>query len=197
MAERKEYRSALRSRRYIREAFLALLKEKQLERITVTDVVNRADINRSTFYAHYADVKALVEEIQKEFVENSVSMIKNADFMEMLQDPLPFVRKWIEIANENRELYTFFGKAAIATSHVEQFKLLLVEKAINLPQIPEDIRNQKNFEIRVNFFVGGVINVYQQYLVGNLDATTDEIVADIAELIKESAPAILKVTTAQ
>ena len=61
MAEKKEYRSAIRSRRFIRQAFMELLREKRLEKITVTDIVNRADINRSTFYAHYTDVKALIE----------------------------------------------------------------------------------------------------------------------------------------
>ena len=61
MAERKEYRSAIRSRRLIHQAFLELLREKPFEKITVTDIVNRADINRSTFYAHYPDVRGLVE----------------------------------------------------------------------------------------------------------------------------------------
>lgn len=49
MAPKKEYRSAVRSRRLIREAFLQLLQEKELRKITVTDIVNRADINRTTF----------------------------------------------------------------------------------------------------------------------------------------------------
>lgn len=83
------------------------------------------------------------------------------------------------------------GKSSIATSSIEQFKLLLVEKAMNLPQIPEEIRQQKNYEIRINFFVGGIINVYQQYLVGNLDATTDEIIEDIAAILISSAPSVL------
>ena len=193
MAEKKEYRSALRSRRFIRQSFLELLKEKRLEKITVTDIVSRADINRSTFYAHYADVRALIEEIQREFVEQSVSLLKGADFLVLLRDPVPFLKKWIEIANQNRDLYTILGRNAIAASSIEQFKLLLVEKAMNLPQIPEEIRRQKNYEIRINFFVGGIVNVYQQYLVGNLDATKDEIIEDIAAVIISSAPSVLDI----
>lgn len=193
MAEKKEYRSALRSRRLIRQAFMDLLKEKRLGKITVTDIVGRADINRSTFYAHYADVRALVEEIQREFVEESVSLLKGADFLTLLQDPVPFLKKWIEIANQNRDLYAILGKNAIAASSIEHFKLLLVEKALNMPQVPEELRRQKNYEIRINFFVGGVINVYQQYLVGNLDATADEIIEDIAAVITSSAPSVLNI----
>ena len=192
MAEKKEYRSAIRSRRFIRQAFMELLREKRLEKITVTDIVNRADINRSTFYAHYTDVKALIEEIQHEVIERTMALVREMDFMEILQQPTPFVQKLIDIANENRELYTVLGKAALSMNQLERLKLLLVEKAMKLPQIPEKIRNQKNFAIRINFFVGGIINVYQQYLLGNLDATSEEIVDDIAILIQSSADSILK-----
>ncbi|MBR2950520.1 MAG: TetR family transcriptional regulator, partial [Lachnospiraceae bacterium] len=66
MAEKKENRSAIRSRRLIREALLELLQEKKFEKITVTDIVKRADINRSTFYAHYPDVMGLLEELMED-----------------------------------------------------------------------------------------------------------------------------------
>lgn len=194
MAEKKEYRSAIRSRRFIRQAFLELLREKRFEKITVTDIVNRADINRSTFYAHYTDVKALIEEIQYEIINRSVSLIKETDFLELLNSPIPFLQKLIDIANENRELYTILGKTALSFNQLEKIKVLLVEKAMNLTEIPEEIRSQKKFEIRVNFFVGGIINVYQQYLVGTLDATPEEIIDDIADLIKSSSHTILNVT---
>jgi len=56
MTERKENRNARRSRQMIREAFEELLEEKGFHKITVTDIVARADLNRSTFYAHYPDI---------------------------------------------------------------------------------------------------------------------------------------------
>ena len=65
---------------------------------------------------------------------------------------------------------------------------------MNISVIPEEIRRQKKFEVRVNFFVGGIINVYQQYLVGTLDATPEEIIDDIADLIMSSSATILNVS---
>ena len=120
MAEKKEYRSAIRSRRFIRQALMELLREKTFEKITVTDIVSRADINRSTFYAHYADVRQLMEEIQNEFVERALSVVKEMDFLEQIHSPVPFVQKLIEIANENRELYTIIGKTMLTMSQLEK-----------------------------------------------------------------------------
>ncbi|MBQ9733551.1 MAG: TetR family transcriptional regulator, partial [Clostridia bacterium] len=64
MGNKAEYRSALRSRRLIRDAFLALMQENGSAKMTVTEIVRRADINRATFYAHYSDVQAVISEIE-------------------------------------------------------------------------------------------------------------------------------------
>ena len=47
---------------------------------------------------------------------------------------------------------------------------------------------------RSDLVVFCIINVYQQYLVGTLDATPEEIIDDIADLIKSSSHTILNVT---
>lgn len=43
----------------INAAFVSLLQDKNMREITVTDICKLADIDRSTFYAHYEDVSAL------------------------------------------------------------------------------------------------------------------------------------------
>ena len=46
---RAEYRSSKRSKALIRNALISLMREKPFEEITVTAIVERADINRGTF----------------------------------------------------------------------------------------------------------------------------------------------------
>jgi AcrR family transcriptional regulator len=48
-------RRSERTRRLIADAFVALLREKLYSQITVQDIINRANVGRSTFYAHYQD----------------------------------------------------------------------------------------------------------------------------------------------
>ena len=54
------------TRKAIREAFLQLLDERMLSEITVKDIVERCGINRNSFYYHYRDLPALIEEIVQE-----------------------------------------------------------------------------------------------------------------------------------
>lgn len=53
-------RRVRRTRRILHEALIALILEKGYDRITVQDVLDRADIGRSTFYAHYRDKEDLL-----------------------------------------------------------------------------------------------------------------------------------------
>ena len=51
------------TKRAIQAAFEELLNEKTLNKITVKDITDRCGINRNTFYYHYQDIPALLEEI--------------------------------------------------------------------------------------------------------------------------------------
>lgn len=53
-------RRVRRTRRTLHDALIALILEKGYERVTVQDILDRADVGRSTFYAHYRDKDALL-----------------------------------------------------------------------------------------------------------------------------------------
>jgi len=60
------------TKRAIQSAFLALLEERTLNKITVRDITDRCGINRNTFYYHYQDIPALLEEICSGEVERII-----------------------------------------------------------------------------------------------------------------------------
>ena len=60
MEHEKQDRRTRRTRQLLRDAFMALLKEKRYEDISVQDIIERADVARSTFYVHYVDKEDLL-----------------------------------------------------------------------------------------------------------------------------------------
>lgn len=57
------------TRMAIKETFIRMLEERPLSEITVKDIVEQCGINRNSFYYHYQDLPALIEEIVKEEAE--------------------------------------------------------------------------------------------------------------------------------
>jgi AcrR family transcriptional regulator len=55
-----------RTRKLLLDAFMSLLAEKSFDDITVQDIAARATVNRATFYAHFVDKYALVDELIRE-----------------------------------------------------------------------------------------------------------------------------------
>lgn len=54
------------TRMRLREAFLTCLAEKPVSKITVKELCDRAEINRATFYKHYADPFDLLDKLEGE-----------------------------------------------------------------------------------------------------------------------------------
>lgn len=176
MAEKKEYRSAIRSRKLIRTAFMELLKEKSFEKITVTDIVKRADINRSTFYAHYPDVMGLIEEIQEEVLSFAEQYLKKVNFADVLENPIPYLQLIVNMTRENEELYRLLSNSNIAHKQIENMKKLLAERIISTVEVPVDYIDTFQVEFAVRFFLGGFIDVYIQWLQGDIDCSMDDII---------------------
>lgn len=59
----------------IYDAFFLLLREKELDKITVSDVVKKAGIVRSTFYNHYENIPALVTAIEDKTIDDIFSLM--------------------------------------------------------------------------------------------------------------------------
>lgn len=51
----KQDRRSQRTRHLLSEALVELIREKDYNTITVSDIIDRANVGRSTFYAHYQD----------------------------------------------------------------------------------------------------------------------------------------------
>ena len=63
-------RRSLRSRRLMRKAVAELISERGLSNFTVGDLMEKADLNRSTFYGHYSDLDDLIMQLEKEIVSD-------------------------------------------------------------------------------------------------------------------------------
>ncbi len=60
----------LRTRQLLKDAFVELLQEMDIEKISVNRIAERATINRVTFYLHYRDIPDMMEKMADEMIED-------------------------------------------------------------------------------------------------------------------------------
>jgi AcrR family transcriptional regulator len=180
--EKAEYRNAIRSRSLIREAFVELMQVKAVERITVTDIVARADINRGTFYAHYRDPQAVLSQIEDEIVATMDRLIEQCNANDLIRDPLPILLSIGKLLEENLEHYRLLLKASGSGNFLRKLKSTFVERMVNDPRTAARYRNRAKFRATVTFFAGGLVAIYEDWFAGKLDKTLEEVAALVAEL---------------
>ena len=70
------------TKKAIKESFIKLLNEKPLAKISVKDIVEDCGINRNSFYYHFQDIPALLEEIITEEAEELINMYPEIESLE-------------------------------------------------------------------------------------------------------------------
>lgn len=83
MRERKMDRKTRYTRMALQDSLIELMKEKPITKITIKALCERADINRTTFYAHYADQHDLLRHIEEEALswvrEALITLVEKTD----------------------------------------------------------------------------------------------------------------------
>lgn len=75
----------------IEALFLALLEEKPLSKITVQELCRGADINRTTFYAHYEDIYGLLRKVEERMSTQVADILIDKE----TNETRPFNKTWI------------------------------------------------------------------------------------------------------
>ena len=168
-----EYRSAVRSRKLINDALADLLTEKPLDKITVTDVVKRADINRGTFYAHYKDIPDVVDHL----IHQTFSAIRDA-MMEPSQTPLNASFTLLSTIQTILEADLSFYRKILNSSAAPLMQEQLVSISMEFMLEHKDMfypGSQEEYELAIRFCAGGLSNLYRDWFSGKLPYSLGEL----------------------
>ena len=102
--EEREDRRIRRSRKLLKQGLLELMQRKRFSEISVRDITDRVDLNRGTFYLHYPDTTALLENLEDD-LENELQRLVDAHLQESAQTNTlrPVLEPILEYLVANRE----------------------------------------------------------------------------------------------
>lgn len=147
------------TKKIIREEFLDLLLEKDITKVTVTDIAEAADINRGTFYKYYQNPYDLLQHIEKEFINEILDTIQI--------DKLP-LENWLEtiliILQKNKNLSQLI-LANTSSKHLLTELLEVVKpEAFQRFQYYFKQSSEEELELYFAYFVNGSVGLIERWL---------------------------------
>lgn len=156
---------------------MTLLKEKQISSITVKELCELADINRSTFYAHYADQFDLLNQIEDELIDDMSTFLSSYNF-EMEEEVLQMTEKLLEyFASKQDECKTLLNKNG--DSSFQKKVTTVAHHFIMKNWLPMSHFDKGISEYLSSFIVSGSIQMMKMWLYNGMDQSPKEM----AELI--------------
>ncbi|MGP4080019.1 TetR/AcrR family transcriptional regulator [Pseudalkalibacillus sp. R45] len=165
---RKKY-----TRMVLKDSLMALLKKKQISSITIKELCELADINRSTFYAHYADQYDLLESIEEAFIEDMVATFNEYNFSKE-EEAYQMTEKLFEyIAEKNEICQTLLSENS--DIHFQKKGMMITKQFIFKNLMIENKVDEETFEYITIFFVSGSIHVIKKWLENGMNKTPKEM----------------------
>ncbi|WP_160672917.1 TetR/AcrR family transcriptional regulator [Clostridium sp. C8-1-8] len=181
MKEEKVDRRIRKTKSTLLHALTALMSKKKISDITVKELTDLADVNRSTFYLYYKDIFDMVEQIENEMLEDF-----NDAFDEFSKDAnnysnfLSFYTHIFEYVQDNGEMCKILLGPDGDYSFIEKFKKAIIQKK---PPFGETIPKIKIHFVRP-FLISGCIGVIQQWLKDDLNVPPKEMALIVSDIIQ-------------
>ena len=195
MKQVKADRRARKTRKLYEDALISMLKTRDINKITVTDISEMVDMNRSTFYIHYDDIYDLLESIENNLInelENLTEISSIKDKSLMFEMSFSRVLKAIEFAGENREIFKVLLNEQGSLLFLARVKKIFSQKLLaNFLDIYSDV-DKKYSGVFTSFFISGFIGIIQEWLKNDSGMSAYELAAIIQTMLKSNIENMLE-----
>lgn len=106
--KRNEDRRVKRTKKVLRECLFELLGNASIDEISVKELTERADVNRSTFYFYYKDIADMMMQIQNDIFEvfEETVISPQASFV-TLEDFTEYLLRFLNFCKEHEDICKF------------------------------------------------------------------------------------------
>ncbi len=174
------------------QAILSLLEKKDIEFISVTEITQKAGVNRSTFYLHYDNVYELLEETLENLNKEFISSFENADRFDVKSMDNAFLITedylvpYLNFCKRNKRILRLVHQKPHLFQNEKVYKKMY--NSIFYPAISQFIKDETRKIYNLEFFMQGVVGIIRKWI--ELDCTTeiDELVRIIKDCVGYNKP---------
>lgn len=172
-------RRVRRTKKLLFNSLTKLMLQKKINKISVTELTELADVNRSTFYLYYKDIYDMIDKIETEMFNELSAQLKKLYMPESTyENILSFFIYVFEFIRENSDFCkVLLGREGDST-FLNKFKEAIIDS-----QPPVATINGIGSRYYMPFFISGCIGAIQQWLEDDMKVPPKEIAVFVIDLI--------------
>lgn len=176
-------RRVIRTKKAIRSAFISLLVEKDMHRITIKEIADRAEVDRKTVYNYYKDIHAILGEVENEMIshfEQEMYSIKGE------AEPKVYFAMLADVVERDFEFYELLMRSNLS-SFIEKATQVLnrwIDKALNKTSTPDE----EKIVTAVEYITAGVFSAYRHWFQSDRKKPLKEFSVELCELVIHGLP---------
>lgn len=173
--------SSKKTKNLIKNTFVELINEKkELSKITVTELVKRAQITRSTFYTHYDNIY----EVAKDYELQTIELLVHDDLeFHSMKDIEEYFNDIIDCLKQNETTYKMLLSSNDTIFFLENLRKIAENKIYSA--LKEIIRNDEYLELNVSFLIDASMGELFKYFRNESKYSLDELLVNIKKLFRK------------
>ena len=172
-------RRTAKTRKAIVDALADLLYEKELHKVTVKEITEKADINRGTFYKHYLDVYDLYDKAEADILVDLGMLVLQLE--EIPSDQ--FFAHLIDYIDNNRAVFRMMFSPNSTSKLRDRFNRILEG---SLRQLEAEKKDKSTSDItlryQINYRSRGCVSIIALWVRGDFAESKDFIIKMLTEL---------------
>ena len=186
--QKKETRRVCYTRIALRESLLSQLEIKPISKITVSQVCEQADVNRSTFYLYYKDVYDLYDQIQQELYDEIYDLLsKDIDIV----PGITLLRRIYELIYQNRDLArVVFGKYG-DKEFMKKISNIYRDQAIKDWKKESGIADEGTLSFLYTFFTYTNLGMIEHWILNDFNETPEQLAQLTSKLLANGTASLL------
>ncbi|WP_180339343.1 TetR/AcrR family transcriptional regulator [Peptoniphilus catoniae] len=170
------------------ESFMELLKKKSLDKITVKEIIELAEINRNTFYYYFQDIYDLLDSA---FKEESVKFRKETDLNnDFYQEYLRTVNFLLDHNDAIIHIYNSRSRDVIKT-YLESAAGYFIGRFVNESAEGSGI-SQKGKDYIVYFYTDAIIGVTLRWIEGRMKESKKVLMKTVSDSFNATVNEMIK-----
>ena len=154
----------IKTRTNIKRAFMELVEEREINKISVSDLASKAYVNRSTFYLHYSDVSAVASEIEEEISNRISHCIEEFSISDIYSSTLNLFRTLTKRLDENERLKRYLIFSTNSVHVIARLKDIFVEKTLKSLKNIFPWISEKDITFQLVYAASGTVDCYVKWV---------------------------------